>query len=382
MANPVSVTYNAAASPVVGGRFLVSEFWRNLAPGWTEITTSGPQPGNGIYAYSGMALDTLRGKLYFHGGGHNDYAGNDTWELDLETRAFTQHYLPDVSPNPPLATARALVDNTNYPGAIVIGGVPVRPVGRHTYMSVHYVPALDVMTVGGGSTYSGDGEYLWFTPPDTGAWWGDGGDFWTYHPTAKTFSYKGSNRLSLTNYAGSRFTAHPTDGKLYALTGDSNGYLQCRVTDVATGVTTIRTSKALDKIRSMVALTFEPSGQYIYALTQQYYASGDVDLLRYDVTNDTFTVLPVNSGSGPSLLNEGTNIVYSSKARKIYVLQDTAFGMYAYDIDAGTWTHTATPQLDLFSQVSGRMIYDNRRKVLLLVYPGQYTGTRVWVYKD
>ena len=114
MATPNSVTYTAAASPVVGGRFLVSEFWRNLAPGWTEITTSGTAPGNGIYAYSGMALDTLRGKLYFHGGGHNDYAGNDTWELDLETRAFAQHYLSDVSQqNPPLATARALVDNTN-----------------------------------------------------------------------------------------------------------------------------------------------------------------------------------------------------------------------------------------------------------------------------
>ena len=249
-------------------------------------------------------------------------------------------------------------------------------------MSVHYVPPLDVMTVGGGSTYSGDGEYLWLTPPSTGVWWIDGGDFWTYDPAAKTFSYKGSNRTNLTGYAGSRFTAHPTDGKIYSLVGDGNGYLQCRVTDVATGATTIRAGKATDKIRSMVALTFEPSGQYIYALAQQNYASGDVDLLRYDVANDTFAVLPVNSGSEPSLMNEGTNIVYSSKARKIYALQDTAFGMYAYDIDAGTWAHTATSQLDLFSQASGRMIYDNRRKVLLLVYQGQYTGTRVWAYKE
>lgn len=382
MAIPAPSYYSATQPPVAGGRLVKHAYWRSLPTGWSEVTTTGVTPSHGIMAYSGMALDTLRGKLYFHGGGHNDYFGNDTWELDLESRVWLQHYESDMRPEIPLAEAQTLVDNVNYPGAVVINGAPVRPISRHTYASVHYVPSLDVMTVAGGSTYSGTGEYLWLEIG--GAWYNDPRDLWTYSPASRTFDYKGSARTNLTDFWATKSAAHPTDGKLYVLLGDSNGYLKCRTIDVATGQTVIRPAVHNDQVASLVALAFEPTGRYLYALTQQFYTSGQIRLIRYDTLLDQFYVMPVNGGSAPNFLyDESFHIVYSPLTRKVYALANNSYPMFVYDVDTGVWSSVALPAtMSYYLQTSGRLVFDSARKCMLLVYAGQYTGLRFFAYKE
>ena len=112
------MTYNAAASPVAGGRFLVSEFWRNLAPGWTKLPTTAPNgaPPGGIAAYSGMAVDDRGHRLFLFGGGHNDYFGNEVWRLTLNTFEWSRDYAPDIGANPPVEDIWARVDASTLPG--------------------------------------------------------------------------------------------------------------------------------------------------------------------------------------------------------------------------------------------------------------------------
>ena len=113
----------------------------DLNPGeWYEVPNShmravlpinlpAGNPKNIMAAWSGGAYDTKRDRLIIWGGGHADYAGNELYAFDINTSAWTR--LTDPSPY-------------TAPGAPSVGvNSDGRPVSRHTYDGLVYLPNVD-----------------------------------------------------------------------------------------------------------------------------------------------------------------------------------------------------------------------------------------------
>lgn len=130
----------------------------DLPPGsWYEIPDSridavfpspAPEgwPAAVIQAWGGATLDSARERLIVWGGGHRDYAGNEVYAFSLRTLRWERLTEPSV------------VDATD---AEAYGDG--RPVSRHTYSGLVYVPTLDVLEARGGSRYqTGNGtDAMW-----------------------------------------------------------------------------------------------------------------------------------------------------------------------------------------------------------------------------
>jgi hypothetical protein len=132
-----------------------------LGPGqWYEIPDSkldavkaNPPPKgnfeNIIAAWSGGAYDTKRDRLIVWGGGHTDYRGNEVYAFSLGT--FRWERLTEPSAGPPKEPDR----DTHEDG---------RPVARHTYDYIEYIPPpVDRLFCGGGGALSYDS----FSDPNT-----------------------------------------------------------------------------------------------------------------------------------------------------------------------------------------------------------------------
>jgi hypothetical protein len=128
----------------------------NVPPGlgWTDITgqqQDGHCPPNGFGGFgynfadfcngvvdawgSGIA-DTKRNRMWFMGGGHTDYAGNELYYFDLNT----------------LTVARA-DDPANPTPTCVVTYSNGTPSSRHTYGGITYIPGSDVMFLFGGGGF-------------------------------------------------------------------------------------------------------------------------------------------------------------------------------------------------------------------------------------
>jgi Galactose oxidase, central domain len=95
-----------------------------------------------ITAWSSAALDPQTNRLLVWGGGHADYAGNEVYAFDLETREWSRL----TEPSPP-DTGRG---DTYADGA---------PRSRHTYNYIEFVPAAGkLLSFGGASLYPRGGE--------------------------------------------------------------------------------------------------------------------------------------------------------------------------------------------------------------------------------
>ncbi|MEO7762015.1 MAG: hypothetical protein ABIS68_08915 [Casimicrobiaceae bacterium] len=83
-------------------------------------------------------MDTTRNRLIVWGGGHNDYAGNEVYAVNLADQTVTRLNNPSVP--------------TNYAGACGVTTLADgNPNSRHTYDSLAYVANLDKMFVFGGA---------------------------------------------------------------------------------------------------------------------------------------------------------------------------------------------------------------------------------------
>jgi hypothetical protein len=90
-------------------------------------------------AWSGGALDTSRNRLLMWGGGHGDYAGNEVYALDLDTLTLARL-------NDPTSVLR---DGCTNGGTYADG----KPVSRHTYNHLAYLPGQDALFAWGGSQW-------------------------------------------------------------------------------------------------------------------------------------------------------------------------------------------------------------------------------------
>jgi hypothetical protein len=91
---------------------------------YPTLGATGPQAK--IIAYGGMALDRSTSRLYMHGGGHNDYAGNEIDMLDLSADSPTW---VEVQPSSPVS---AIGSNQAYYS-------DGRPAAAHVYGGAHFI---------------------------------------------------------------------------------------------------------------------------------------------------------------------------------------------------------------------------------------------------
>lgn len=132
--------------------------WREL-PGTKLRAVMGNAPWNPLHflgAWNGAAWDTKRSRFVFFGGGHGDYPGNEVAWLDPLTGAMG-------------CTARTAGWSTTDALDVYPDG---RPVARHTYGGIEYLPDQDVVMVVGGSRWH-DGlltPLTWWWSPVDGSW--------------------------------------------------------------------------------------------------------------------------------------------------------------------------------------------------------------------
>ncbi|MEZ4743292.1 MAG: hypothetical protein R3B45_12745 [Bdellovibrionota bacterium] len=96
--------------------------------------------GFGIYAFSGAVKDDQRGIVYFWGGGHGDYYGNEVYEFNIENLEWKRL----TEPSPFSKNECASFDDIH----ILSDG---QPKSRHTYDQMVFVPHLNKIWAHGGS---------------------------------------------------------------------------------------------------------------------------------------------------------------------------------------------------------------------------------------
>ena len=371
MANPTAVSYSAASSPVGGGRFILSSFWRNLSPGWTKLPTTAPggAPPGGIVAYSGMAVDGRGHRLFLFGGGHNDYFGNEVWRLDLNTFVWSRDYAPDIGANPAAETIWPRVNAATLPGGYIDTN---RPYSRHTYNSVHWMPDRQRMIAGGGSSYSGTGEYLWDhlggphlnSPQDT----------WEYDPVAKTWEFRGSTRLNAQYLAGSA-SAYDTEAKrLYALGKNAGGFFVIYEYDPELNLWTNHNVSS-GTSASAIAFGFDSARKRVLVFAGEYPVNNN--LLAYDVVARAWQNLTPPYGSPPATYDYG--IAYDAE-NDVYIATKNGTA-WVFNPNTGAWAQKSAGPPNV-AQVNGRLFYDRVRRVTLLAYKNGMSGpVDVWAYK-
>ena len=108
-----------------------------------------PDPAKIIRAWSSFAWDCRRGDLLIYGGGHANYAGNDTYRWRASTGLWER-----------MSLSSEIVEVAEGIYAAV-DGVFAAPVGAHTYDNNIYLPAIDRFLVVGGSAWNNGGAYLY-----------------------------------------------------------------------------------------------------------------------------------------------------------------------------------------------------------------------------
>lgn len=381
MATPAPANYSAASSPVAGGRFVLSDFWRNLSPGWTELTPAGTKPPIGLLAYSGSAWDVKGGKVYFQGGGHADYGGNEVWEWDYENRTtnFVKHYEPDFfdifgvgTPQQQYAALAPYVDNVNFPGAVVRGGVPTRPITRHTYASLVWLPHLGKFTVAGGSTYS---SYEPVTYWDN-VWLNSPKDLWLYDPVTKTFDYKGSMHLDSNFRPRPRVALHEGRRKLYSVDANPGNIPQVNSYDPDTNTYRTHPNKAPSAQISDARWVVDTLRDRLVVFL--LHTGGVASLWAYDLTTEQWSQINATGTAPGSFYYEDWG-VHAEHLDEVWLLSHHTAGMKKLDLQTNTW-RTEAISGPKFIQTSGNWFYDRRRKVALLAYQ-TLGGTQIWAYK-
>ena len=112
-----------------------------------------PDPAKIIRAWSSFAWDCRRGDLLIYGGGHANYAGNDTYRWRASTGLWER-----------MSLSSEIVEVADGIYAAV-DGVFAAPVGAHTYDNNIYLPAIDRFLVVGGSAWNNGGAYLYEESP-------------------------------------------------------------------------------------------------------------------------------------------------------------------------------------------------------------------------
>lgn len=122
-------------------------------------------------AWNSAAFDPVSNEMYFFGGGHADYGGNEVYQYDFDTLQWVR--LTDPSP----LTKETTVDIGN--GVEGIGHIPESgPPAPHVYDGLTWNPVTETVWMTSSATayewkgmnWSGSFKGAWEFNPDTGEW--------------------------------------------------------------------------------------------------------------------------------------------------------------------------------------------------------------------
>ncbi|WP_213995083.1 hypothetical protein [Arsukibacterium sp.] len=157
-----------------------SESAQHYAPGWqpidgTVLTEHCPANDlydypfqqychNVVFAWGGGDLDESTGRLYIWGGGHNDYYGNEVYQLDAisgELHRLTEPAQPAAPDTTPRLTELAPFDGS-------------QPNSRHTYDGLAFISNEGVLWAFSGALAGrhagGADPNTWLFDPDANRW--------------------------------------------------------------------------------------------------------------------------------------------------------------------------------------------------------------------
>ncbi|MDZ4812568.1 MAG: kelch repeat-containing protein [Pseudomonadota bacterium] len=196
-------------------------------------------------AWGGAVLDAVRNRLYILGGGHADYAGNEVYMLDLDSVQMSRVNEPSF----PVRDGCLAGNQSMYADG--------RPVSRHTYSNIEYLPAIDRILLFGGSRwqcgYFGDDTWL-FDP---------GGDTWTRQITSAQPT--GTFNMGLTRDPQTQRVYGRSENLLYSF-------------DASLGTWTQRSEEF--SAGSYKNAVLDPVRRHYY-----WYVQGETTLRWYDISN-------------------------------------------------------------------------------------------------
>jgi hypothetical protein len=237
-------------------------------PGWHELANTRIRPlcpaimtfeyGNCravTAAWGGAVLDATRNRLYILGGGHADYAGNEVYRLDLNNLSMTRINEPSF----PVRNGCEVGNQSMYADG--------RPVARHTYSNIEWLPASDRILLYGGSRwqcgYLADDTWL-FDPA---------GNTWTRVTT--TFQPPGTFNMGLTRDPQTQRVYARTENQLYSFDP---------------GAQTWTTRSEEFSVSAYKNAVLDPVRRRYY-----WYVQGETTLRWYDVANPNATDLQSQS---------------------------------------------------------------------------------------
>jgi hypothetical protein len=156
----------------------------------SEVTYPDLRGGTGCRsvfdAWGGAAFDAAGNRMLITGGGHADYAGNEVYELDLDDGVMRRLNAPSYP-----------VRDGCVNGSVYADG---RPVSRHAYNHLEYMPGQNLLFLYGGSRWQCG--YL-------------GDDTWTFDPALDQWTAR-SNDDAPSGSFGLGVVRDPVSGLIYA----------------------------------------------------------------------------------------------------------------------------------------------------------------------
>ncbi len=188
----------AIAAPASGGTLPQGYGWhalpntklRPLCPSLAQYPAL--QGGSGcagiVRAWGGGAFDPAGNRLFITGGGHADWAGNEVYELDLDTVTMRRLNAPSY----PVRDGCEAANDSKYADG--------RPVSRHTYNHLEWLPGTNELLMYGGSRW----ECGFF-----------GDDTWVFDPAQDRWTELPSANAPMGEY-GLSLVRDPVSGLVYA----------------------------------------------------------------------------------------------------------------------------------------------------------------------
>lgn len=338
------------------------------------------EPPPRILAYSSMAVNPATGNLYLFGGGHTDYWGNEVWEISVDDpgpKKWTRHYAPTygyVGPSDKvlMATIDGDTDSVNWPGRYIASR---KPIGRHTYYNVRWIPGVSKLFCGGGSYYSGSGhETLWKIYGNS--WY----DQWLYEPMGKTWEFVGiptylahdgtliNSPVASPNIKPPAYLWwHPVRSRIYGVKAPGHASNTTALEfNTSTKVWTEFPNSALPIADNNEFLAIlHPARDSIILLT---WNPRPVSVWEYSLSGGNW-VQRTPTGAGPMALstNSGDNAVYSTHSEKMLVYSVGDNKLFRLDPSTWAWETVKTNPFPYCLQAFA-MDWDTSRNVGFFAY--------------
>ncbi len=345
----------------------------NLQPGhWVEVpnsrldavapvplppgnTTANGSPFGIVSAESGAAFDTKRNRFMVWGGGHGDYSGNEIYAFDVDTLAWDR--IEDPTPN------NLINDFSGGPGETYSDG---KPVSRHSYDSLVYLPEQDALWTQGGSRWM-SGEATWAT--------------WQYDLTLGTWEQKTDASTGFPSTYGVNAQYDPVTEKIIWRNSVDTNPKRVQEYDPVTEVWTLRNASPSTGSTSSTSALDPGRRTVVYVGVADYAPFGTSPNQLYTYNIDTHQYLNLSMvATGDTEIHAGRapGLAYSPVADTIVAWKgadvfSAASDIYTFDIDTNVWTkiaadpaNTVTPTQPANTGTFGRWQYIPSEDVFML----------------